>query len=71
MRSFMTFVPPRKRYSGYENLKKNDIWGACVAVGESGVAYDILEGTSAGRIPMVRPRHKRENDIEMDHLHIR
>ena len=44
--------------------------GACVAMEESGVAHEILERKSAGRIPMVRPRHKRENDMEIGYLHM-
>ena len=50
---------------------KNVMCGSCVSMGERGVAYGNLEGKTVGRMPLVRPRHRLENNIETDFLGIK
>ena len=51
-------VPLTEHYSGYEISKQNAIWWACVAMGESGVAYGILKGRLEGKGQLLRHRHR-------------
>jgi hypothetical protein len=44
--------------SYHKIVKKDDMFRAYVAMGESGVAYGILERKPMGRGPLVRPRHR-------------
>jgi hypothetical protein len=37
-------------------------------LGEMGIAYKILVGMSEGKRPFGRPRHRWEDNIEMDNM---
>jgi hypothetical protein len=54
----------RKYYLG-DKIKKNEMGGACVLMMERRDAYRILVGTSEGRRPLGRLRHRWEDNIKM------
>jgi hypothetical protein len=54
-----------KYYSG-DQIKNNEVGGACSTMGEGIGAYRILVGTPEGRRPLGRPRRRWENNIKMD-----
>jgi hypothetical protein len=47
-------------------IEKNEMGGACSAVGEERGVYSILVGKPEGKRPMGRPSLKWEDNIKMD-----
>ena len=54
-----------KCHSG-DQLKKNEMGGACSTYGERRGAYRVLVGKPTGKRPLERPRSRWEDNIKMD-----
>jgi hypothetical protein len=54
-------------YSAGDKIEKNEMGGACRAVGGEGRGvYRVLVGKPEGKRPLGRPRRRWEDDIKMD-----
>jgi hypothetical protein len=53
-------------YSPGDKIQKNEMGGACSAVGEGRGVYSVLVGKPEGKRPLGRPRLRRENNNKMD-----
>jgi hypothetical protein len=49
-----------------DQIKKNEVGGACSTCWEGRGAYRILVGRPEGRRPLGRPRRRWEDNIKMD-----
>jgi hypothetical protein len=54
-----------KYYSG-DQIKKNEVGGACRKYGERSGAYRVLLGKLEGKIPLGRLGRRWEDNIKMD-----
>jgi hypothetical protein len=52
--------------SQIDQIEKNEIGGAYSMCGERRSAYSVLVGKPEGKRPLGRPRHGREDNIQMD-----
>jgi hypothetical protein len=62
---FLWGIPFGKCSPG-DQIKKNEMGGACGTMGEGRGAYRILVGRPEGRRPLRRPRRRWEDNIKMD-----
>jgi len=53
-----------KYYSG-DQIMKNEMGGACSTYGERRGAHSVLVGKPEGKILLLRPRHKWEDNIKL------
>jgi hypothetical protein len=58
------------QYCAGDEIKKNEMGGACSAYGGGGGGYRVLVGKPEGRKPLVRPRRRWEDNIRMDLLEV-
>jgi hypothetical protein len=54
------------QYCAIDEIKKNEMGGACRADGEERGVYRVSVGKPEGKSPLGRPRHRWENNITID-----
>jgi hypothetical protein len=54
------------QYCAVDKIEKNEMGGACSAVGEGRGVYRVLVGKPEGKRPLGRPRYRWEDNIRMD-----
>ena len=54
------------KYCSVNNIEKNEIGGACRTNGERRGVHWVLLGETEGKRPLGRPRHRWEDNIELD-----
>jgi hypothetical protein len=64
MRSFVICIP-HPIFAG-DKIEKNEMGGACSAVGEERGVYRVLVGKPEGKEPLGRTRRRWEDNIRLD-----
>jgi hypothetical protein len=54
------------QYCTGDQIKKNEVGGACSTYGNGRGVYRVLMGKTVGKRPLGRPKHRWDNNIKMD-----
>ena len=65
MRGLMIPTPHLTLFGGIP-IEKNEVGRACSPYGERRGVYGVWVGKAAGKRPLGRPRHRWEDNIELD-----